>query len=255
MSQNSSELYCKWRLQPGRMTDFLSIASQLVNREIAASDGTLRCDWFANEGNNEVITMAVYRDAAGVASHGSRCAELYGELMQMATPALQWIGRPSHDALAALPWSAAIADFDRGLATVGGANQFRREKGGEPVPHIEIYTRFAIQPGKLLEFRKLARECLSAVIAHDPGTLRYDWFYDEAGLVSLALDTYADPQAMFAHMKNCSAPHHELLRRSQMTTEFLGPLSVDAYAAIAKYNPYVARFVAGLKPYSSGGFR
>jgi quinol monooxygenase YgiN len=199
--------------------------------------------------------MAVHRDTDALRSHIASAGALYGRLTQQASVALQWIGRPAAAALQALPLQAMIADFDSGQGATSGADKFSRDINGQPIPHIEIYTHFAVQPGKLAEFKVHARECLDIVVARDPGTARYDWFYDDANLVSLALDTYNDPQSMFAHMKNCHDAHEKLLRVSAMTTEFLGELPPEAMAAISKYNPYVVRFVAGLKPYSSGGFR
>ena len=42
---------------------------------------------------------------------------------------------------------------------------------------------------------------------------------------------------------------------SELVRHLPGDLPPDALQAVAKYNPYIATFVAGLKPYSSGGFK
>jgi quinol monooxygenase YgiN len=249
------EIYSKWRLQAGAMSDFIAIARSLAGITLQQNPATLRCDWFANETKNEAVSMAVHRDTAALRSHVASAGALYGRLTQLASMALQWVGRPPTAALEALPMPATIADFHSGQAANTGADKFSRDITGQPVPHIEIFTHFAVHPGKLAEFKVHARECLDIVVARDPGTSRYDWFYDDANLVSLALDTYNDPHSMFAHMKNCHDAHEKLLHLSTMTTEFLGEPPAAILAAISKYNPYIVKFIAGLKPYSSGGFR
>jgi quinol monooxygenase YgiN len=112
---------------------------------------------------------------------------------------------------------------------------------------IEIYTGFAIQPGQLAQFKRLAVELTNVVRAKDLGTTRYDWFYNDAQHVCIAMDTYVDAPAMFAHMKNCHEAHEKLLPLSTMTTEFLGELPSVAMQAVAKYQPYILKFLCGLQ--------
>jgi quinol monooxygenase YgiN len=248
------EIYTKWRVKPERMASFLQTAHDLVARTLTNDPGTLRCDWFVNDDRYEVISMVVHRDTEALAAHVASCGALYGQLIGNAGFDLQWVGRPSATALAALPVTNRIAAFDSGRQADSGSAGFHRNISAAPLSHIEIFTQFAIHPGKLAEFRQYAKQCLDRVCQSDPGTSRYDWFYDEPNQTCLALDTYNDPASMFAHMKNCHEPHARLLELSTMTTEFLGDLPHYARAAIAKYNPYIARFFAGLKGYSSGGF-
>lgn len=249
------EIYGKWRLQAGAMPEFIATARRLAGITLQQDPATLRCDWFVHAASNEAISMTVHRDTAALQSHVACAGALYGRLAQLASVALQWVGRPPTAALRALPLPATIADFDSGQGATTGADKFSRDVTGQPSPHIEIFTHFAVQPGKLPDFKRHARQCLGIVIARDPGTSRYDWFYDDANHVSLALDTYDDPQSMFAHMKNCHDAHEQLLRVSSMTTEFLGEPPPQVLAAIGKYNPYISKFIAGLKPYPAGGFR
>ena len=252
---SSIEIYSKWRIHADRQRDFVALARQLTLATAQHNPATLRCDWFVHETKNEAVSMAVHHDVAAFQAHIATAGPLYGALIQLADVALSWVGRPPAAALQALPIPATIADFDSGQAASTGADRISRDVSGGPIPHIEIYTHFSVHPGKLAEFKIHAKECLKLVMARDPGTARYDWFYDDANLVSLALDTYNDPPSMFAHMKNCHEAHERLLKISTMTTEFLGELPPAALAAISKYHPYVVKFVAGLKPYSSGGFR
>ena len=63
-----------------------------------------------------------------------------------------------------------------------------------------------------------------------------------------------DPASMFSHMRNCHEAHNKLLHHSTMVTEFLGALPMAAMQAVAKYDPYIAPVLVGLRAYSSGGY-
>jgi quinol monooxygenase YgiN len=180
----------------------------------------------------------------------SKCCDVAVEVLSGATP----------EVLAALPGESLRAfEFGGGLKSATAAAEFSSDivslvASRVGSDHIEIYTRFEIKSKDMPIFKKLAAELVSVVKAKDPGTPRYDWFYDDANSLSVAMDTYANASAMFAHMKNCHDVHHELLQHASMVTEFLGELPQEAMQAVAKYDPYILTFCAGLKPYSSGGF-
>jgi quinol monooxygenase YgiN len=144
--------------------------------------------------------------------------------------------------------------FAAGLGPGSAASSFNPAGGRGETNHIEIYTRFFINPGSLAAFREAAAAMLQTTRENDPGTSRYDWFYDAAESECLALDTYDDAAAMFAHMANCHDAHERLLANATMVTEFLGGLPAAALAGLSKYEPYILPFFAGLKPYSQGGF-
>lgn len=109
----------------------------------------------------------------------------------------------------------------------------------ETPPGIEIVTRFSIAAGQEAAFREQAQLLTDLVRARDPGTARYDWFFSGDGRSSVALDTYADTAGMLAHMANAHALHAGLLDIATMQTEFLGDPPADAWAAVAKYDPFV----------------
>ena len=147
-----------------------------------------------------------------------------------------------------------MLNFAYGMQARSGIQCVARPAGRQPTEHIEIYTHFALHPGKLDVFKRDAAALLEVVKQKDTGTSRYDWFYDDANLTAVAADTYDDPASMFSHMRNCHEAHNKLLHHSTMVTEFLGTLPLAAMQAVAKYDPYIAPFLVGLRAYSSGGY-
>ena len=69
----------------------------------------------------------------------------------------------------------------------------------------------------------LAMKSFGKVKESDPGTMAYEWFFDEAGR-ALALDVYRDPAAMIAHMQNCGPIMGEILKISDSRTHVFGRL-------------------------------
>ena len=252
------EIYCKLRLQPDVQPRSLDIIRSIIEaaRTIRSGEqsGVLRCDWFVQDAKHEMIGMLAYRDDAALIAHRVAASGLFATLEVLAAFDVRFLGRPAPEALR--HWahlSPSIVAFDSGIRAEPGAMQYRSVGAIVPKPHIEIYTTFAIHAGRVEDFRRDAAAVLEIVRQKDPGTARYDWYYDEASGNCVALDTYDDAASMFAHMRNCHEAHEKLLHESTMVTEFLGELPPEAMAAVAKYHPYVVRFVAGLQSCSAGG--
>ena len=77
---------------------------------------------------------------------------------------------------------------------------------------IEAIIRVKIRPGQLDGFKAQAAEILRLVREKDPGTLRNDWFIDEAALQCEVHELYADEEALIAHGMNIM-PAREVLFR------------------------------------------
>jgi quinol monooxygenase YgiN len=250
------ELYAKFKVRPGLFARYRQLATAIAALSRDRDDGTLRCDWFANEACHEGVALFVHRDATALQAHRALNSDNYAQLSTCCDVSTEFLGTPSDATRRTLAGvNPGVLDFAFGMQAVSGAQAFTRAVANVRCEHIEIYTRFLLQPGRLAEFRQVAAELLAVVKNKDPATSRYDWFFDADGRVSVAMDTYDTASAMFAHMRNCHDVHEKLLHMSTMVAEFLGDLPPDALQAVRKYNPYIASFVAGLKPYSSGGFR
>lgn len=238
------ETHARCRIQEGRLEAFKRHASRIVDAAREAGD-VLRCDWFISEERGEAVAMTVYRDEDALLAHRERAEEAWrGERSTSSGGVFEVFGELSGRARAVLAEeNPRMFRFVRGL------------KDGQPQPvvgarkpdGIEIYTRFDIRDGELEAFKACGAELLAVVRDSDPGTLRYDWFYDEAQLQCVVMDTYADTQGMFAHMRNAHDAHEKVLAHASMITEFLGELPADAAGAVAKYDPFVVKLHAGLR--------
>ncbi|HEX5936946.1 MAG TPA: antibiotic biosynthesis monooxygenase [Actinomycetota bacterium] len=63
-------------------------------------------------------------------------------------------------------------------------------------------ARFKIQEGKLEEFKRLSAEAMEIVKAKEPGTLRYDTFFNADESECVILEIYRDSQAAMEHAEH-----------------------------------------------------
>lgn len=238
------ETHVHYKIQQGKLSEFKSLVDRLS--VAAGNEGAqlLRYDWFMNEAYGEAIAMTVYRDEAALCSHLEQGCQLYGRMAELCSE-IQYevFGKLGEAARMALPVESAVTlHFAAGLKGAHGPAEHRSPAVGA----IEIYTRFDIHPGKLELFKQLGAQLFQIVDDKDSGTLRYDWFYDDANLRCVVMDTYADTQGMFAHMRNAHDAHEKLLEYASMTTQFLGELPADAFLAVEKYKPFIVSLHARL---------
>jgi quinol monooxygenase YgiN len=67
---------------------------------------------------------------------------------------------------------------------------------------VQVTARFAnVSDGNREAFRRVAADAL-AISRREPGVLRYDWFFDDAGTVCVVQETYEDSSALVAHIAN-----------------------------------------------------
>jgi quinol monooxygenase YgiN len=252
---NHIETYAKFAIHSGKLNEFKQRVATLVKVVRERDSATLRYDWFINEEKNEAVAMDTYKDETAMYAHQKNAGHYLGEVLECADMAVEFLGMPSAPAREKIAkFKPRLFAFHSGLEKDSAARNFLPDGAGIGGNHIEIFTRFTIEHGKMDWFRTRASQLLEVVREKDPGTLRYDWFYDEANHECIAMDSYQDAPGLFAHMKNAHDKHSELLRHSSVFTEFLGALPNEAMTAVAKYNPNILPFYRGLKPYSSGGF-
>ena len=87
---------------------------------------------------------------------------------------------------------------------------------------IMSVARFRIHAGKADEFRELARECVRIVREKDPGTTVYEWYMNGDGTECIAIDGYASPDAVFAHVRNVGATMRKVLKIADASVNLLG---------------------------------
>lgn len=237
------EFYIKLKIRDGQIPQFKRHVDAIVDMA-RQQDETLRNDWFLHEGKAESVVMAVYRDDAAFRAHHAAAREHFDAVADMCDASLEFLGEIAADTESALrAFNPRVFRFAYGIKPSSTTmHEALRSPNG-----IEIYTKFTIFPGHLDSCKQVGADLIPIVSSKDPGTSRYDWFYDDEKLQGIAMDCYLDTPSMFAHMKNAHDVHELLFDHSTMITEFLGELPEDAKAAVARYNPYVLPLYAGLR--------
>ena len=104
----------------------------------------------------------------------------------------------------------------------------------------------SISAAGLAEFKRVAAEAL-AVTKTEPGTLQYDWFFSADESVCVVRETYADSDAVLAHLGNVGpllAPLIDL--GGGIKVEVFGSPSQQLLEATAALQPMVFGFSQGL---------
>ena len=99
--------------------------------------------------------------------------------------------------------------------------------------HITVRARCDIHPGALEPFKALVHQLSALVRAHDHGTLRYDWYFNEDERVCILIEVYESSEATLAHL-GVVAPHlSALFALCDVQFEVYGTPSPDLLAASA----------------------
>jgi len=254
--QQAIEVNARFSIQPGKVDEFREAVSRCVERVRANEPGALRYDWFVDGEHLEAVAMDAYTGPAALQEHLANVGQQFREILKFATASMSFLGDPGAEVLEMTrPLGIKCYPFFGGLADESAAGNFTAAAAETGGGHIEIVSDFAVLPGKWERFCALSRQHIDVVRRRDTGTLRYDWFMDEASQDCITLDTYSDAEGMFSHMRNCHDIHGEYRDLSKLETRFLGALPKEAAAAVASYEPRVLPFFMGLKAYSGGGFQ
>lgn len=97
----------------------------------------------------------------------------------------------------------------------------------------KIYTwaKFVPHPGKLDQFKRLAQQAANIVRENEPGTLLYEWWFNEDETECVAIDCYEDTDAILAHVRNVGPTMREILTIADRTVEIYGADPMPQLAA------------------------
>lgn len=110
--------------------------------------------------------------------------------------------------------------------------------------NITVRARCAVHPGALDTFKALVHELSAVVRAHDDGTLRYDWYFNEDETVCVLIESYESSEATLAHL-GAVGPHlGALFAACDVDFEVYGepsPALLEAAASLPKrlFRPFV----------------
>ena len=112
---------------------------------------------------------------------------------------------------------------------------------------IHLTAIFRIHPGKLEAFKELVGKCVAAVKENETQTLQYDWFYSEDQTECRVRETYADSDAVFAHMANAGPYLGEFLAMTDFSGEVYGNPSEALKKAFDAFNVTYYSYGDGLE--------
>ena len=111
-------------------------------------------------------------------------------------------------------------------------------------------VEFAIHPGRLAEFERVAARFVDRVDGREPGTLRYEWFVGGDGERCRIVEEYVDEAALLGHLDNIRGLYPELFAVADVTrVEVLGEVT-EAVREAHLPGTVFARRLGGLDPTS-----
>lgn len=105
--------------------------------------------------------------------------------------------------------------------------------------HIHIIATFAIPPEHLARFQELVNIMVERVRETEPGALRYAWHYNEDRSQCVALETYANSQAVMDHVTNVGKELGEMVSLTPPSIQMLGPISPELAAVAGSFGAKV----------------
>ncbi len=99
---------------------------------------------------------------------------------------------------------------------------------------IYLIARFAVQNGKTAEFKRIAEQCIEAVIKYELGKTcyQYDWFFSDDDKECHVIEAYSNSNAVMAHMGNVGELLGQLAQFSSLSGEIYGSISDELKAAL-----------------------
>lgn len=98
---------------------------------------------------------------------------------------------------------------------------------------ITLIVEFAVKPGQDDAYRAVSERMRTEVERAEPGTLRYEWWLDEAGARGFNLEVFAESSALAHHMENTAGMSGDLLATADVVrVEVLGELDETGHTAI-----------------------
>src|SRR4029453_68434 len=71
--------------------------------------------------------------------------------------------------------------------------------------NLYFRSEVTIEEGKIEEYKQLVQEMVKEVEANEPDTISYQIYLDKAETKGIAWETYANSEAVFAHIKGVAS--------------------------------------------------
>ncbi len=111
---------------------------------------------------------------------------------------------------------------------------------------LQINAKFKIHPGKLDQFKAVARDCVARVKERDTGTFQYDWFFNQDQTECQVRERYADSNVL-EHITNMGPLLPAVLAVADLSLEIFGEPSNELIQASQGLDPTVYDFFQGIE--------
>lgn len=109
---------------------------------------------------------------------------------------------------------------------------------------IQLSARLKAHEGKLDELIELGNQCIALVRENEPDSLQYEYFIDRSSGEVVVRESYADSNAVLAHMGNVGPVLGQMLGISTPMIEVYGNASAELKGALeglpTSYHEYLA---------------
>ncbi len=115
---------------------------------------------------------------------------------------------------------------------------------------IEFRAEFAIQEGKMEEYKKLVQEMSMLVEANEPDTMRYQFYFDSSEIKCVVYETYANSDAVFAHNNGIASQTilPKIFNISRISKfEVYGNPSEELQKVLTSFNPKTYSLFTGFR--------
>mgnify|MGYP001597568073 FL=1 len=105
--------------------------------------------------------------------------------------------------------------------------------------HVHWLLEVDVKDGQIGAFKALMEEMVAATQADEPGTLNYEWFFNDGETVCHIYERYADSAATMVHMGNFG---------SKFAQRFLSMVTPTRFSLYGAPDDTVREALSGLAP-------
>ena len=93
--------------------------------------------------------------------------------------------------------------------------------------------RFEFHEGELVEFKRLAAQCMEIVRTKDTGTLQYEIYFNDDQSECVVLERYKDSEALIEHAAHLGDLNKAIVTTGLVSSVLLGEPSAELRAMMA----------------------
>lgn len=106
---------------------------------------------------------------------------------------------------------------------------------------LQVTVHLTLRPGVTSQFERIAAQALAAARDADPGTIRYDWYFDDTRGACVILEAFESSTAFLAHTRNVGPYLQQLSELAEIEVAVFGDASAEVREAATKMGAPIFR--------------